>query len=118
MAVDPGFAAVLRSDALYLGVATVSASAWGGRGVEVKAISPFAERAAAEAEAYRTADFLAGPSVRDQVIVPGQRRDLVGRALRVRIAAGDLGYGQPVPVFVIGAEERDSDTALTVLRRL
>ncbi len=118
MAVDSGFAAVLRSDALYLGLATASGPAWAGRGVEVKGITPFATRAAAEPEAYRLADFLYGPTVRDQVVVAGQRRDLVGRARRVRIQTGDLGYGEPLPVFVIGAEERETDTVLTVLRRL
>ncbi len=118
MAVDPGFAGVLRADAQYVGLATPSAAAWGGKGVEMKAISSFASRQAAENEAYRTAAFLAGPTVRDQVVVSGQRRDLVGRALRIRIAAGDLGYVEPVPVFVIGVEERESDTVLTVLRRL
>lgn len=118
MSVDQTLAAVLKSDASYVGRETLSFAAWSARGVEVKAIGPFATQAAAEEEAARAAAFLGGPTVRDQVIVPGQRRDLVGSAIRVRLASGDLGYGVPMPVFVIAAEERDVDTALSVLRRL
>lgn len=118
MAVDQNLAAILKAEASYIGVDTASSFAWSPRGVESKGVSPFAAADAAEQEAGRCSAFLAGPLAKDKVAVPGQRCDLVGKASRVRVASGVLGYGEPVPVFVIGAEERDSDTLLTVLRRL
>lgn len=113
-AVDPSYAQWLRADALYLRAVPAGAGRWGERGASTKALSPFALEGDAAAECTRQAALLAGPLVRDRVRVSGARRDLIGRAIRV---AGDrLGYdAQPIG-FVIGADEQDSETILTVIR--
>lgn len=114
-AVDPAYAIGLKNEALYLR-ALSPASSWGARGVSSKAISPLAQRNACEVEAVRQAAFLGGPTVRDRAVVPGARRDLIGRTITLRFAG--LGYSGGVACFVIGADEGESETVLTVLRRL
>ncbi|MBX9881275.1 MAG: hypothetical protein K2X73_04810 [Sphingomonas sp.] len=114
--VDPAYGQWLKADALYLRARPAGAGIWGDRGASLKAMSPFALRDDAAAEADRQALFLAGPLVRDRVLVPGQRRDLIGRA--VQIIGDQLGYEQPRTVFVIGIDEGSSETVLTVIRSL
>ena len=115
-AVDPAYGQWLKSDALYLRARSATAAAWGDRGASTTAMSPFALRADAAAEADRQLAFLAGPLVRDRVLVAGARRDLVGRVIEV---VGDrLGYQQARRVFVIGAEEGVAETVLTIVRSL
>lgn len=108
-AVDQSLRAALKAEALYVRVPANPAT----RGREVKVISPFASRSAAEAEAARIAQLLSGPLVKDRVLVPGQRQDLVGRCVSLQggPAAGAV-------VRVIGCEPEGPDTALTVLRKL
>jgi len=114
-AIDPGYAAWLKAEAVTLTGATADAARWGGRGVTAGApIAPFATPAGGAAELARRQAFFGQPLVRDRLVVPGERRDLIGRCVRTGGAAGrgDL-------VFVIGVAERDdATTVLTVLRRL
>jgi len=107
--VSPTVAASLRSEALYARAAVVGAS----RGREVKVISPFVTRAAGLVEAGRVASLLVAPLVRDRVTVPGARRDLVGKSVRL-----SSGPAAGAVVRVLGAEEGNSETVLRVLRRL
>lgn len=114
-AVDPGYAISLKNEALYLRAPSPS-SGWGARGVSSKATSPLALRADCEVEALRQAGFLAGPNVRDRAVVPGARRDLIGRVVTLRFDG--LGYATGVQCFVIGADEGETDTVLSVIRKL
>lgn len=115
-AVDPAYGQWLKDEALFLRARPAGAPAWGDRGVSLKAISPLALRDDAIAEANRQALFLAGPLVRDRVTVPGARRDLVGRV--VRITGDRLGYDVARICLVLGADEGAADTVLTVIRSL
>lgn len=115
-AVDPAYGQWLKADALYVRVAPAGAGVWADRGASIKRLSSLAVRDDAAAEASRQAQFLAGPLVRDRVLVRGARRDLVGRT--VAIAGDRLGYEQPRACFVLGAEEGPSETVLTVIRSL
>jgi hypothetical protein len=117
--VDPAFAAWLKSDALYsTGYASGVSATWGSRATSSTIVSPLAAKADADAESARQAAFLAGPLVRDTLVVPGQRSDLICRAVN---AAGDrLGYEATPTVFVIGVDETQIEgcTMLIVLRKL
>lgn len=114
-AVDPAYAISLKNEALYLRTPSPAAS-WGPRGVSSKSISPLALRADCVVEVLRQAAFIGGPTVRDRAVVPGARRDLIGRTIALRFDG--LGYGGGVPCFVIGADEGASETVLTVIRKL
>lgn len=114
-AVDLSQAIALKSPALYARAAT-TAAAWVAQTNERKAISPYALHAAASAEAVRQAAFYGGPMVRDKAIVPGRRRYLIGRAFTLTHAR--LGYAAGKVCYVIGAQEREADTVLTIVRRL
>lgn len=117
-AVDASLAEWLKAAALYAPATDAGvAAAWGVRAIETEIVSPFAERADAEAEAARQLAFLSGPLVLDRHVVDGQRRDLLGRT--VAIDGDDLDYPAGVLAFVIRVEELDGNlTALDVLRRL
>lgn len=116
--VDAGYAAYLRGPARYVTTTLPDQVTRFGDKVQASTIiSPIAEKAPAQAEATRQAQFLAGPIAQDFHIVKGQRRDLIARSITV---IGDrLGYEAGVNVFVIGAAELDDGTTrLTVLKRL
>jgi len=116
-AVDPSYAQALKSDALYLRERITAPVDWGDRGITSKGLSPYALHDDAAAECDRQATFLCGsPLVRDRALVPGRRCDLVGKVITIKIAR--LGYDAGIAVFVLGAEESDSETTLTVLRKL
>lgn len=118
MAVDQGFALALRDPATYQTTANASLPAGlQASALESEIISPFWDAAAASAEGAREIAFLGGPNALDRHVVPGQRNDLVGRA--VTITADRLGYSAGRTVFVIDAEELENNlTRLIVLRRL
>lgn len=117
--VDPGYASWLKSDARYVG-ATIAgaAAAWGDKALDSRIVSPLAYKADAQAEATKQAQFLAGPIARDNVLVKGLRRDLLGQL--VTLTGDRLGYEAGAAVFVIGVKENDGvrTTLLTVLKRL
>ena len=107
----------LKNPALFTAANSPSGVAWGSRAIESEIISPYRDKADADAEAVRQAAFLKGPLVEEVVTVKGARRDLNLRAVTIR---GDqLGYGAGQPAFVIGfAERNDGHTDLTVVRSL
>lgn len=106
--VDAAAAIALRSDALYVRITGTSA-----RGPEVKAISPFATREGAVAEAGRVSTLMSGTLVRDQVVVDGARRDLTGK----RVMLSGLPANGAI-CFVLGVAEGATSSTLTVLRKL
>jgi hypothetical protein len=92
-------------------------AAWGDLATDSEASSPLALRADAAAEAARQLAFLGLPLAVETVDVVGERSALVGEA--VRIEADVPEYAVAVPVFVIGADEREGGvTTLTVLRKV
>lgn len=117
--VDPGYASWLKVQARYVGTTITGAkTAWGDSALDSSVVSPLAFKADAQTEATAQATFLAGPLVRDKILVTGLRRDLMGRIVRVN---GDrLGYEAGADVLVIGTQESDAarTTILTVLKRL
>ena len=118
MTVDAGFAAWLKSESLFVSAAPANAAAWAGRGEESEVRSLLVNKADALAEAARQAGFLGGPNARDRHVVPGARKDLLGKTITIR---GDrLGYtAAGVPAFVLGVVENDNGTStITVLRKL
>lgn len=115
--VDPGFADWLRARARFVSIDdAVVAGAWGLDAVESEIVSPLTELADAQAEGARQMAFLGKAAAIDTHIVPGLRADLFGRTITLTI--DKLGYLAGVACFVIGAEEGDGVTALTVVRRL
>lgn len=115
--VDQGYAAWLKAPSLVAAATAATAADWGARGVSIAALTPFADPAGAANELARLQAFHAGPIVRDRAVVPGERRDLIGRC--VTLAGAQLGYDAGVLAFVIGVAEQDNNTTvLTVLRRL
>lgn len=116
-AVDPGYADWLRGTALIATETDATfATRWGERARETEIISALALKAGATAEAARQFAFLKGPNVIDRHVVPGQRRDLIGRVVTLRHAS--LGYAAGVDCFVLQYEEGEAVTTLTVLRPL
>lgn len=119
--VDSGLADWLKSAELVTTAQPTGAVGWGDRAIDVSISTPIAARADAVAEGGRVVGFLAGPNVRDRLVVPGRRKDLLGRALTLKSrAASALGYEGPgAVVFVLGFTENDNGTTtLIVLRRL
>jgi hypothetical protein len=117
--VDAGFARWLKEGVIFAPADDAATSAlWGALARSSDIVSPLATKAGADAEGIRQIAFLKGPFVVDQHVVPGQRFDLLGRA--VALTNPRLGYAGGVTVFVIGVEESEDVnlTALTVLRRL
>lgn len=116
--VDQGYAAWLRAEQLTTTLATPAAPVWGEAGATATIATPFADRAAAQAMAQFFAELLGAPLVQDRAIVPGERRDLLGRCLR--LSADQLGYaaGGEIVIVVGVAEQANGTTELTVLRRL
>lgn len=118
MAVEPGYAAWLKAQARFVTTNVAGAAArWGDKAVNATIISPLALKEDAQAEATRQALFLAGPIVRDRIVVKGLRHDLVGTQRRF---SGDrLGYANAPVCLIIGAAESEDGrtTTLTVLRR-
>lgn len=121
MAIDQGYAAWLKSTALYSSAVNGEVAArWAASavGVQSEVLSPLAFKADAVAEAQKQADLMGGPNAIDVIIVPGRQRGVRGRA--VQIKNDRLGYeGDGQTVFVIGAVENENGTTtLTVIRRL
>jgi len=117
--VDPGYAAWLKTTARNVGATIAGSTAtWGDAAVDSTVVSPLAFKADAQAEATYQAQFLAGPLARDTAVVPGLRRDLIGRP--VTLFGDRLGYEDGAVVFVVGATEaeRARTTTLTVIKRL
>ena len=114
--VTPGYGAYLKAAARFASATIAGAGMWGDQGQTSSVISPLANQADAQAEAVRQAQFLAGPLVVDNAVVPGRRADLVGTSIYLQ---GDrYGYEAAPEVFVIGADEGNTTTTLTVLKRL
>lgn len=116
--VDAGYAEWLKSDSRTTLAPSPSAGLWGDAALDSSVVSPLAFKADAQAEAAYQAAFLAGPLARDSILIPGLRKDLIGRLVTIQ---GDrLGYENGADVFVIGATEGDTVkvTTLTVLKRL
>ncbi|MCH4893373.1 hypothetical protein GO308_09655 [Sphingomonas sp. SFZ2018-12] len=118
MSVDAVTAAYLKSEAMFVTRSPGAAIDWAGSDRVGEIVSPLAAQADAQAEADRQLAFLAAPRSIERIEVPGNRADLLGRA--VTIAAKGGGYDAGVAVFVIGVEElaEVDRTILTVLRRL
>jgi hypothetical protein len=108
----------LRNVALFTAAASPSGVAWNERAIESEIISPLKLKADADAEATRQAAFLAGPLVEDVVLVTGARRDLMLKP--VTLTGDQLGLDAVggVPAFVIGFQELEGETSLTVVRSL
>jgi hypothetical protein len=118
MTVDAGIAAWLKAPALFA-EAFPGGVAWGAdQAVEVEFTTPIDAVADADAEAARTLAIIAGPNVKDRVLVRGQRRDLLNKCVTIKSAR--QGYsGAGTKVFVLGATEIENGTTLlTVLRKL
>ena len=114
--VEPGTAHWLREGAKYFGVQYGAvAAAWADRAVESEILTPLATKAAAEAEGARQLAFLATPLAIDMHVVPGLRRDLLGKP--ITIEADGLGYEAGRDVFVIDFEEAP-EVEMTVIRVL
>lgn len=118
--VDPGFANWLRAGALYVAAASPNAAAWAGKGIETEIVSPYATRPGGLAEATKEAAFLAGPLVRDTVVIAGARKDLIAQPVTLTMVLARLGYtAGGVAAFVLGAQEQDNGTTiLNVVRSL
>lgn len=121
--VDPGYAAWLKSDALYVSAADTDIIArWGDKAVDTKLITGIASASDAVEEAVRQLRLLGGPLARDEHVVDGLRHDLIGKRIRLRTyALQSMGYGEAGALaLVIKAVESDSSdtTTLTVIRRL
>lgn len=117
-AVDPGYALRLKNPALFTAASPAGAPAWGDKGVDSEVISSLANKADADAEAQRQANFLGGPTVYELHTVMGARRDLLLKCVTV---VGDrLGYqGAGAKVFVLGVNENgNGTTTLFVIRKL
>jgi hypothetical protein len=113
---NPGTVQFLKSPALFTKATAASAGTWTDRAVDSEIISPLALKAAADTEAARQIAFLEGPLVEDAILVPGKRKDLFGKVIT---AAGDpLDYSAGVIAFVIGFQESDSTTLLSIIRKL
>lgn len=114
--VDSATVLYLKSTALFTKATAASAATWGDRAVDSEIISPLATNAAAATEAARQIALLEGPLVEDSVRVMGQRRDLMGKVIT---AQGDpLDYAAGVPAFVIGYQEDEGTTILSIIRKL
>ncbi|WP_066550762.1 hypothetical protein [Sphingomonas sp. CCH15-F11] len=118
MSVDAVTAAYLKSEAMFVTRSPGAGIDWAGSDRVGEIVSPLATLADAQAEADRQLAFLASPRSIERIEVPGNRADLLGRA--VTIAAQGGGYDAGITVFVIGVEElaEVDRTVLTVLRRL
>lgn len=116
--VDAGYAAWLTAGQLQLALDTPAASRWQAQGISAAIDTPFADRAATQDMATRLAAVLGGPLVQDRATVPGERRDLLGRC--IRLAADQLGYaaGGEVVIVLGVTEQANGTTELAVLRRL
>ena len=114
--VDSGLAAWLKAPALYIAAAPAGAGTWPAIAGTAEIMTPIALGADAQAEAQRQADLFGKPLMRDQVVVHGLQRDLVGQC--VTIVADRLGYaGAGKAVFVIEVEEQ-ADMVASVLHVL
>lgn len=116
--IDAGFAAWLKSTALYTTSAPSGvAETFGSKAVSSEIVSAIAFAPDAVEEAARQAAFLGYPLARDEHVVVGRLASLVGRVVPIR---GDrLGYDAAPLCFVLEASEQDDGTTrLTVLKRL
>lgn len=118
MSVEPTTAAWLKAKSDFVTAeAAPIAAAWGASATASEIASPFAERAAAQAEAGRQLAFFGLPVALDKLLVQGLRADLLGRLIDASADRGDLVGAR---CMVIGVEEKaDVDmTLLTILRGL
>jgi len=116
MTIDSAYADYLKADGLYVRIADAHAALW-PNGLHMARMSPFATRAAAIAEGARRAAFLGGVKVQDKIVVPGRRRDLMGKVIAVK-GSGRGYFSDPVAALVIGYQEQGATTTLTIVRRL
>jgi len=118
-AVEPGYAAWLKTDARYVSATVAGAvGAWGDLAEDSSILSPLALKADAQTVANQQAAILAGPLARDSITVPGLHSNKIGSA--VTITGDRAGYENGATVLVIGAQENDTvkTTVLTVIKRL
>lgn len=117
MAVDSDFAAWLRADCLYSKATATLSSGLQAVAKDSEIISALAAIADADAENARQIAILGQTLAIDRHVIPGARRDLIGKP--VTLVSGYLGYDAGVTVFVLRSDERDEgSTELSVLRRL
>jgi hypothetical protein len=118
MTIDQGYAAWLKSAALYTSSSDPEIAArWGASGLTVdsEVLSPLAFKADADTEAARQAAFMGGPLVIDEVLALGRLRKLRGQTISVKI--DKLGYANGVSAFVVGVTENENGTStLSVVR--
>lgn len=114
--VDSGTALYLKSQALFTKAAGVLAATWGNRAVDTEIISPLALKTAADTEAARQIAVLEGPLCEDVLVVPGRRKDLLGKVITAKGARLDYTAGKLA--FVIGFQEAESTTILNVIRKV
>lgn len=115
MAVSIVTAAYLKSDALFVSAAPSSPN-WGTKARESKIISPFFDKASAQAEATRQAALLEGPLVEELVVVKGNRKDL--HLKTITVTGDQLGADAGFVGFVVGVNELGGETELAVMRSL
>lgn len=113
---NPAYAQYLKSTALFTKATAASAATWGNRAVDTEIISPLAIKAAADTEAARQIALLEGPLCEDAVVVPGRRKDLLGKVITLQGARLDYAAGKLA--FVIGFQEAESTTILNVIRKV
>lgn len=108
----------LKSDGLRQKVEAAGLVAWGDVAVTSESRCPFDGSVNALDEGARQMAFLGGPRVIERLAVPGRRVDLIGQP--VTLQADAVGYRDGAAVFVIDANEQESEgsTVLKVVRGL
>lgn len=103
MPVDLQQAAWLKSESLGVLAVPAAGVAWGAsRANALEFTSPIDAVADANTEAARTIAILAGPNVKDSVLVKGHRRDLLFKC--VTVTSDRLGYGDLGPELVVNGD--------------
>lgn len=106
----------LKSPGLFTKATAANAATWGDRAVDSEIISPLANKSAADLEASKQIALLSGPLVEDSIRVMGQRRDLMGKVITAK--GSPLDYSAGVLAFVIGYQEQEGTTVLSIIRKL
>lgn len=114
--VEQGYAAWLKGETLT--VTAIGDMARWPLGAKAGGVTAFATKPGAMAEAARRLALTGTPYVRDIAVLPGLRRDLIGRC--VMLVSDNLDY---VPggnrVFIVAVAEQENGTTIaTVLRKL
>lgn len=118
---DPAFAEWLQSASKLTSAEDAAvAAAFGGDARESSAMSPYALKADADAEAARSLAFVKAPHVEEVVQVSGTGIVAARRGRCVTITASAPGYTGGALCFVLGGDEdrASGNTVLQVLRRL